>query len=150
MIAPVILVPERRNTFALQTDPCISLRSRLHLVDYLTVHRTDSGLSAKNSLRIGNRRGRIDIHILSLEYRMRRYNNLHQQIASRPAVHARFTLVADPDTLAIINTRRNINLNPLSGGNITGTPAVRTLLTDNLSGTPAVRTFPNILNHAKQ
>src|SRR5699024_9170373 len=110
----------------------ICLGSRLHLVDHIAVYGVDPGLTAQNRLRVGNRRCGINVHSLPLENRMRGYHNLYQQIASGAAVDARLALIADADTLAVVNTGRNIDLDPLSGGNITGSAAVRAFLTNDL------------------
>ena len=110
----------------------------------------NTDLSAKCCLGKGNLCGGINIHILPLQGRMSRYDNLYEQIASRSAVDSRLALLPDTDALSVVDTCRNRHLNLFLACNVSGTPAIRALVFDDLSGTATVRTGLHILHRTKE
>ena len=68
------------------------------------------------------------------------YLNLDKQISSRSAVYTRLTFFTDPDTLSIVDSGRNIDLNAFSAGCIARAVACGTFITDDFSGSVTIRT----------
>ena len=140
MITAHIAVTERWNAFSFQTDLRIGLGSRFYSVENISVHSADSHITAKRCLRKCDRCGGENIHILSLEDRMACYLNLDKQVASRSAVYTRLTFFTDADALTIVDSGRNVDLNPFSAGCVACAMARSTFVTNNFSGSVTVRT----------
>ena len=88
----VLSDPEKRRQYDQFGHAGIGLRAGLHVVLHFAVHGLDAHRAAQGRRHKADGRRRIDIHILPLEDRMARHDDLHQQIASGAAVYTRLAL----------------------------------------------------------
>ena len=77
-------------------------------------------------------------------------DHLDKQISSRSAVYTRLTFFTDTDTLPVIDTGGNADLDLFAVIQITGTAASRAFLPDYFSGSVTVGAGRNVLHNAKQ
>ena len=150
MITADILISQGRNTLTAETYLRVSLSSRFYLVLNLTVNGLDLDRTAESCRCERNRYSREDGSLLTHEYRASGYSNLNEKVSSLAAVRTRLTLPGDTDTLSVIDTGRDLNLDLLLAGDISGAVAIRAFLLDNLTGTAAVRTCLDIQYLAKE
>ena len=81
---------------------------------------------------------------------MGRDNDFHQKVSAGAAVNTGLALLTDPDALAIVNARRNGDINGLAVGDIAGSAAVGALVFDDLAGSAAVRTGLDIADRPEE
>ena len=150
MIASYCLVTKCRNTLALQFYLCIGLCTWLNLQFIRSINRCNCDLASQRCLCKCNRLRRVKIILLSLESRIPVNKHGYKQVSTFTAVDTRLALCTNTDTLTIVNTCRNSDLNLLLTLYITRACTVAALILDNLSGTATIRTYGYGSCHTEQ
>ena len=145
MVTADVLISERRNTLAAETYLRVGLGSRFYLVLNLAVDGLDLDRTSKGCCCEGDRYCGEDGCLLAHKYRASGYGYLNEKVSSLAAVRSGLSFSCDTDALSVVDTCRDLDLNLLLAGDISGTVAVRALLLDDLTGTSAVRTCLDIL-----
>ena len=113
MITSYCLVTKCRNTLALQFYLCIGLCTWLNLQFIRSINRCNCDLASQRCLCKCNRLRRVKIILLSLESRIPVNKHGYKQVSTFTAVDTRLALCTNTDTLTIVNTCRNSDLNLL-------------------------------------
>ena len=145
MVTADVLISERRNTLAAETYLRVGLGSRFYLVLNLAVDGLDLDRTSKGCCCEGDRYCGEDGCLLAHKYRASGYGYLNEKVSSLAAVRSGLSFSCDTDALSVVDTCRDLDLNLLLAGDISGTVAVRALLLDDLTGTSAVRPSLDIL-----
>jgi hypothetical protein len=128
-----------RHAPAAQHADLARLRARLELELGVAVERVDGHGGAEGRLRHGEVDGGDDVVAVAHEARVGAHVDLDVDVARPPAEGARVALAREADSLAVVDPRRDVDLQLTLLGHPPGARAVRARRLDHPAGAPAAR-----------